>query len=309
MSVLRRGLIYLSTAKWANTMMTHFFLARRVARRFVAGETLQEAVNATRQLNQQGLSVTLDYLGESVTREEETRDVVDMYNKLIAAIVEYKLDASVSLKLTQLGLDISEELCVLNLRTILTAARDAGNVPLTIDMESHEYVDRTLRVYRTLRDDYEFSNVGTVIQAYLYRSDDDMKALAAEGSHIRIVKGAYLEPASVAFPEKPDVDKNFVKLTDDYLQSERAYLCIATHDENMIAASLDSIKKYNVPGNRYEFQMLYGIRTARQLELSAAGYKTRVYVPFGQMWYPYFMRRLAERPANLWFFVKAFFSR
>ncbi|HRL11188.1 MAG TPA: proline dehydrogenase family protein [Aggregatilineales bacterium] len=312
MSVLRRGLIYLSKARWANGMMTHFFLARRVARRFVAGETLAEAVAATRQLNAQGLPATLDVLGESVSHEDETHQVVAAYQDVLKAIVEHKLDASVSLKLTQLGLDISEDLCVANLRLILTAARDAGNVPLTIDMESHEYVDRTLQIYRTMRDEYAFDHVGTVIQSYLYRSDEDMAALAAEGAHIRLVKGAYLEPADIAYPEKADVDKAFVRQTDAFLKAGKAtgaYLCVASHDENMLVAAIKSVEAHAIPNDRYEFQMLYGIRTQRQLELAQAGYKMRVYVPFGKAWYPYFMRRLAERPANLWFFVKSLFAR
>jgi proline dehydrogenase len=245
MSVLRRGLIYLSKAGWANGMITHFFLARRVARRFVAGETLAEAIKATRQLNAQGLPVTLDVLGESVTREEETQVVVAAYQELLKAIVDNQLDASVSLKLTQLGLDISEELCIANLRLILTTARDGGSIPLTIDMESHEYVDRTLRIYRTLRDEYDFNNVGTVIQSYLYRSDDDLAALASEGAHIRLVKGAYLEPAEVAYPAKADVDKAFIRQMDAFLKAginTGAYLCIASHDEQMILAGRRGLK-------------------------------------------------------------------
>ncbi len=308
--MLKRLLLYLSNAGWARGIVSHFFLARRVARRFVAGETLEEAVETARQLNAQGLLVTLDYLGESVHSAEDTVDVVNTYQALLRAIDAEGLRASISLKLTHLGLDISEELCVTNLRHILTTARDHGDISVTIDMESSAYTDTTLRLYRTLRDEYGFSNVGTVIQSYLYRSAEDMQALAAEGGHVRLCKGAYLEPPNMAFPEKSDVDRAYTEIVAAYLQAETpAYLCIATHDEQMIAAAEHTIKQQRVPESRYEFQMLYGIRGQRQMELAAAGYKMRVYVPFGAAWYPYFMRRLAERPANLWFFAKSLFSR
>lgn len=306
--LMRRLLLYLSRAGWAKVIVTRLGVARRVALRFVAGETLQQAYEVTRTLNARGLLVTLDYLGESVTRAEDTQEGVRTYQAMLERIHADQLQSSVSLKLTHLGLDISEELCQTNLRHILTQAK-AHNIPVTIDMESSEYVDRTLRIYRTMRDEYDFSNVGTVIQSYLYRSDNDMRELAAEGSHIRLVKGAYLEPPNVAYPDKADVDASFVRLMREYLQAPQSYLCIATQDENMIQAALQIIRDLNVPPERYEFQMLYGIRPTRQEELARAGYKMRVYVPFGEAWYPYFMRRLAERPANLMFFVRALFTR
>lgn len=311
--MLRRLLLYLSTAKWARAIITHFFLARRVARRFVAGETLDEALAAVHALNKKGLLVTLDHLGESVEKAEDTAEVVASYRQALTRIHDQKLGAGVSLKLTHLGLDISEDLCITNLRHILTTAKENGNIPVAIDMESSAYTDTTLRIYRTMRDEYGFDNVGTVIQAYLYRSADDMRALAAEGSHVRLCKGAYLEPPEIAFPEKSDVDVNYIALMRDYLTTSasangggaHSFLAIATHDEKMIAAAEQIIKSQNIPADRYEFQMLYGIRSARQEELAQAGYKMRVYVPYGVAWYPYFMRRLAERPANLWFFVRS----
>lgn len=306
--MLRRFLLYLSVAGWARALMSRFFLARRVARRFVAGETLQDALNVTRQLNSEGLLVSLDYLGESVSKAEDTQDVVDTYLSLIASIKKDRLGSSISLKLTHLGLDISEELCVNNMRRLLTSAKDA-DVQVTVDMESSEYTEKTIALYRTLRDEYGFSNIGTVIQSYLYRSREDMRALAAEGSHIRLCKGAYLEPATIAFPEKADVDEQYREIVDEYIQNPDSYLCIATHDENMIQSAKASIAKHVVPKSRFEFQMLYGIRSQRQHELAAEGFVVRVYVPFGEAWYPYFMRRLAERPANVWFFAKSLFSR
>ena len=305
--LLRRALLYLSTSGLARGFVSHFFLARRVARRFVAGETLDEAIAATRQLNQRGLLVTLDYLGESVHHADDTKEVVNTYITIVERIEAEDLKTSVSLKLTHLGLDISESLCVENLRRILEATQSHG-VPVTIDMESSEYTDTTLRIYRTMRDEYGFDNVGTVIQSMLRRSQDDMQVLADEGARIRLCKGAYLEPASVAFPDKADVDQNYIDTMTQFLQkAPPAKLEIATHDENMIQAAEDLIKARSLPQAAYEFQMLYGIRSQRQDELVAEGYPTRVYVPFGEAWYPYFMRRLAERPANMWFFIRSLF--
>ena len=305
--MLRRLLLYLSEAGWMRALMARFWLARRVARRFVAGETLDEALAVTRSLNERGLPVSLDYLGESVRRAEDTRSVVAMYRRLVACIQQESLQASISLKLTHLGLDIAEELCVDNLRAILTDAQQMS-VPVTIDMESSHYTDATLRIYRAMRDEHGYANVGTVIQSALKRSRDDMRQLASEGARIRLCKGAYLEPASVAFIDKADVDAHFVQILEDFLpDAPPAHLEIATHDENMIAAALRVVEEHGVPTGHYEFQMLYGIRSARQAELAAAGHTMRVYVPFGETWYPYFMRRLAERPANLWFFIQALF--
>lgn len=306
--MLRRVLLYLSHAGWARKMATRWGVARRVASRFVAGETLEDAIRAVKDINRQGLLVTLDYLGESVKKAEDTQEVVHSYQNALNRIHVDALKASVSLKLTHLGLDISEDLCLTNLRHILTTAQQ-HQIPVTIDMENTPYTDTTLRIYRTLRDEYNFDNVGTVIQAYLYRSEADMQQLAAEGAHIRLCKGAYLEPATLAFPEKADVDANYIHLTRQFLSANgKSYLCIATHDEKMISAAEQFIAQQQISSERYEFQMLYGIRSERQVEL-AKKHKMRVYVPFGEAWYPYFMRRLAERPANLWFFVRSFFRK
>lgn len=307
--MLRRLLLYLSAARWAQRLVIGWELARRVARRFVAGETLDEAAAVARALNARGLAVTLDCLGESVTRADDAAAVVDAYRAVLARISLDGLDASISLKLTHLGLDISEALCLANLRQILADAQARG-IPVTIDMESSAHTEATLRLYRTVRDADGFANVGTVIQAYLRRSATDMEALAAEGAHIRLCKGAYLEPPEIAFLDKAEVDANFIRLAAIFLDAPPpAYLCIATHDERMIAATERHIRDRNIPRDRYEYQMLYGIRSARQEELARAGHRMRVYVPFGTAWYPYFMRRLAERPANLWFFARSLFRR
>lgn len=305
--MLRGVLLYLSGAAWARRMVIRWAAARRVALRFVAGETLEEALKVTQKLNETGLLASLDYLGESVKRAEDTAEVVQMYEAMLDAVHQRQLQASVSLKLTHLGLDISEELCQANLRCILDTAK-AHRIPVTIDMEGSAYTETTLRIYRTMRDEYAFDNAGTVIQAYLYRSKEDMRQLAAEGSHIRLCKGAYLEAPDIAFPDKADVDANYLQLAQDFLQSS-SYLCIATHDEKLIQALEAWMRAQAIPGERYEFQMLYGIRSSRQEALAAAGYKMRAYVPFGAAWYPYFMRRLAERPANLWFFLRALVQR
>jgi proline dehydrogenase len=305
--MLRQGLLYLSGAKWARNVATNWGLAKKVARRFVAGEQLDEAIAATKVLNTQGIGATLDYLGESVEKEEDTREVVQTYLTLVDRISAEKLDSSLSLKLTHLGFDIREELAVNNLREILQAA-EKHNIQVTIDMENTPYTEATIRIYRTMRDEYGFENVGTVIQAYLRRTEKDMQELAQENSHIRICKGAYLEAPEHAFPEKSDVDANYLKVVEQYLKGGDAYLAIATHDENMVQGALQTIEQHKIPKTRYEFQMLYGIRSQRQLELAQTGHTMRVYVPFGAAWYPYFVRRLAERPANLWFFIKGFFS-
>ncbi len=305
--MLRRFLLYLSAAGWSRGLVTSVGLARRVARRFIAGETIDDAAAAARALNQQGLLVSMDYLGESVHAAEDTRAVVDTYRSILERISRDGLKAGVSLKLTHLGLDIGEPLCLDNLRTILSDAKARG-IPVTIDMESSDYTDTTLRIYRRVRDDDGFDNVGTVIQAYLYRTKDDMRHLAKEGATIRLCKGAYLEPETVAYPAKADVDASYAAVMSEFLLAPPpAFLQIATHDENMIQAAEAVIREHSLPPERYEFQMLYGIRSARQLELAAAGYQVRIYVPFGEAWYPYFMRRLAERPANLWFFVRSIF--
>jgi proline dehydrogenase len=303
--MMRRLLLYLSHAGWARNAVTRWGFARRAARRFIAGETLDEAVGASRALNGKGLRVTLDCLGESVEHEDDTRAVVATYRALIERIEAEGLDASVSVKLTHLGLDIREALAVDNLRAILEAGRQHG-VFVTIDMESSAYTERTLAIFRAMRCDEGFGNVGAVIQSYLYRSAADMERLAAEGATVRLCKGAYLEPAAVAFPAKADVDQSYAGIMAAYLQTPPpAVLQMATHDEKLIAQAEALIAEHQLPPDRYEFQMLYGIRSARQEALAAAGHPVRVYVPFGSAWYPYFMRRLAERPANLQFFLKA----
>ncbi|MFN8419892.1 MAG: proline dehydrogenase family protein [Anaerolineae bacterium] len=226
---------------------------------------------------------------------------------MLDRIAVSKVNANASLKLTQLGLDVSEEVCLQNMRRILSKAKEHGNF-VRIDMESTAYTERTLRLYRTLRDEYDFRNVGVVIQAYLRRSESDVRQLAAEGTNIRLCKGAYMEPPELAFPEKFEVDANYVRLMQIYLDqpalNSGAYIGAATHDDKMIAATQQTATERAIPKERFEFQMLYGIRPQRQQQIVNDGYKMRVYVPYGTEWYPYFMRRLAERPANVGFLLK-----
>ncbi len=308
--MMRSLLLYLSGAGWAKAFVTHFFLARRAARRFIAGEKLEEAIAATRVLNEKGLLVSLDYLGESVYDKQMALGAVEDYLNILDAIYCHQLNANISVKLTQLGLDIDEAFCTDNMRQILAKAGEIGTT-VNIDMESSAYTDATVRIFRQLRAD--FGNVGTVLQSYLYRTEEDMRTLAAEGATIRLCKGAYKEPPEVAFPEKADVDSNFIQCMQLFMTPENhqkgAYLKVATHDPNMIAATLDHVKANNIQPNQFEFQMLYGIRPDTQIELVGQGYQMRVYVPYGTAWYPYFMRRLAERPANVWFILKNLFSR
>lgn len=308
--MLRSGLLYLAGANWARGFVMNFPLSKRAARRFIAGETLDEAIAATKTLNAKGLCVSLDQLGESVEDKTQALAAVDNYMEILDAIYHHQLDANISVKLTQVGLDIDEAFCVDNMRRLLAKASEIGTT-VNIDMESSAYTDATIRIYQTLRKD--FKNVGTVVQAYLYRTEEDMQTLAREGAVIRLCKGAYKEPASIAFPEKADVDANFIKCMQQFMdkkyRDKGAYLKVATHDPDIIEATLTYARTNDVPPDQFEFQMLYGIRTQTQLDLKNDGYRMRVYVPYGVAWYPYFMRRLAERPANLWFLLKNLFSR
>jgi proline dehydrogenase len=308
--MLRNLILYLSRASWARRIVTHWGVARRVALRFVAGETEAQAVAVVRQLNAEGLTATLDVLGESITVEEQAREMERAYVSLLDAIHAGELKATVSLKLTSLGLDLSQELCEDTLRGLLAHAAGCGT-SITIDMEDSSYTDRTLDVFRKLHAE-GFGNVRTVIQATLYRSEADIERLAGEGAGIRLCKGAYKEPPSVAHPKKSDVDAAYVremKALLDAAQAGRGYPGIATHDEAIISEARRYTAAQDIPADAFEFQMLYGVRNALQRELAGEGYGMRVYVPFGTQWYPYFMRRLAERPANVWFFVSNFFKR
>ncbi|BCU83001.1 proline dehydrogenase [Polycladomyces abyssicola] len=276
------------------------------ASRFVAGETLDEAVDIVKKLNEEGLVVTLDLLGESVTTEEEARQATDAIIEIFDAIAKNGVNSNVSVKLTQLGLDISYDFCLENMRRIAAKAKEKGNF-VRIDMEDSPRVQQTIDLFKTLVQEYGKEHVGLVIQSYLYRSESDVKELGEMGVNLRIVKGAYKEPKDVAFPDKKDVDENYLKLVAMHLKNG-CYTAIATHDENIINWTKRFVKENNIPDDLYEFQMLYGVRNGLQRQLVAEGYKVRVYTPFGKDWYPYFTRRIAERPANALFVLKSFFK-
>jgi proline dehydrogenase len=302
---LRDLLLYLSRLRWARTLISNFPLAWRVASRFIAGEQTKDAIVVAEQLNQQGMLATIDYLGESVTSSAEAEaacaEILTLFDQIQASGVQ----ANVSVKLSQLGVNIDPTLARRNVLRLLERARQYNN-RLRIDMEESALVDTTLAIYREFRQQ-GFDNVGVVIQAYLYRSADDIEQLIKEGAWVRLVKGAYKEASSVAYAAKVDTDAAFVRLTERMLSAEAraagVYLAVASHDDAMLRATIEYAKHNQLPQNAFEFQMLYGIRRDRQRALVAQGYRMRVYIPYGNAWYPYFMRRLAERPANLWFFV------
>jgi proline dehydrogenase len=275
------------------------------ARRFIAGETIEEAIEAARAIEQRGLLQTLDHLGESVASRPEADAAARAYVRMIDAIVESNIGRNLSLKLTQLGLDVDKATAVDNMRRILEPA-DANGFFVRIDMENSPYTDATLEIMDTLwRQGHH--NVGTVIQSYLKRSPDDIRRLNAIGARVRLVKGAYKEPKTVAYQMKSEVDGAFVELMQ-LLLDEGTYPAIATHDVNMIDATKAYAKSKSHANDRFEFQMLYGIRRDLQTALVQEGYRVRVYVPFGKQWYPYFMRRLGERPANVAFVLKGIAS-
>lgn len=301
--MMRTLLLKLSESKRLARWVTSNAMSRRVARRFVAGEELDNAVAAARARNLAGMKVSLDYLGENVASEADARRARDTYLGIFDRIAGEKLDANVSMKLTQLGLDLDVELCRELVETIVQRAAGYGNF-VRVDMEGSPYTQRTIELVKRVRANHE--SVGAVIQAYLHRSEQDTRALLAIGCRIRLCKGAYQEPASIAFPRKADVDANYVKLMRLLLPSG-IYHGIATHDPKLIAATREFAAQQGIGKDQFEFQMLYGIRTDLQQELVRDGYGMRVYIPYGRDWFPYFMRRLAERPANLLFFVRNLF--
>ena len=288
-----------SFARWVTSNQT----TRKMSHRFVAGEALQEALAAARVCNDLGMLVSLDYLGENVATAADAHRARDAYLGVFDKIAAESLNANVSCKLTQLGLDISTEFCEGQLLSIVERAASYGNF-LRVDMEGSLYTARTIDVVKRVRT--QSPAVGTVIQSYLYRSEQDVNDLLAYGCRIRLCKGAYKEPPEVAFPRKLDVDANYVKLMQSLLSSG-FYHAIATHDPKMIAATIRHAAKEKISRDDFEFQMLYGVRTDLQRQLVRDGFRLRIYIPYGQDWFPYFMRRLAERPANLAFFVRNFF--
>lgn len=297
--MLRNALLYLSNQPRVFSFVRNNALAKKFAGRFVAGETLAEAVPAVRMLNARGISASLDLLGESVSNEREARAARDAYLDVLDRIHAERLNCNVSLKLTAMGLDISEELCIGIMQDILARAREQGQF-VRIDMESSAYTERTLELFEHRLHPAFRDHVGIVLQSYLYRTFTDVEYAVERGVRVRLCKGAYQEPASVAYPEKRDVDANYVKCLHALLRGGN-YPGIATHDPAIIEETKRFVRTHDIPASRFEFQMLYGVRRDLQERLVREGFNMRVYVPFGTQWYPYLMRRLAERPANVAF--------
>lgn len=319
--MLRSFLIYLSKAQWAQNIVTGWSFAWKAASRFVAGEKTEDAVRVVRDLNAKGVNATLDHLGEHTSTADEaaqaTQDILAILDEIETAGVR----ANVSIKLTQIGMGLDESVCRENLQRILQRAREHGNF-IRIDIEDTPYTDTTLAIYQSMLErGFTNRHFGMAVQSYLYRAEADTKALLANKTTIRLVKGAYKEPPEKAFPKKADVDANYDLLTRLLIDASLADLSklsedgrvppipvIATHDEKRIEFTVSYANKVGLPKDGLEFQMLYGIRRDLQEKLAKDGYPVRVYVPFGTHWYPYFMRRLAERPANIWFFISNFFK-
>jgi proline dehydrogenase len=304
--LLRAAFISLSESKSLRSAAEKTWIGQRLSRRFVAGTTVEDALAATKAMNKLGLSVSVDNLGENVTNAEEARHSAQLYHQMLDQMSAQGLDANVSLKLTHMGLDVDEAMAYEIASGVVQHAARINNF-VRIDMEGSAYTQRTLDfVHRLHLQTENAGQVGAVIQSYMFRSEKDVEALLAERIRIRLCKGAYKEPPEVAFPKKTDVDANYVKLMKMLLKSG-TYHGIATHDENMIRATIEFAQKEKIAASSFEFQMLYGVRRDLQQKLVKEGWRCRVYIPFGTEWYPYLMRRLAERPANAIFILKNLF--
>jgi proline dehydrogenase len=304
--VLRAAFISLSESKSIRAAAEETWIGQRLSRRFVAGTTIEDALAATRATNQLGLSVSVDNLGENVTNADEARHSAQLYHQMLDQMATQKLNANVSMKLTHMGLDVDPTLAF-DIATKLVQHAASINNFVRIDMEGSPYTQRTLDFVRKLHSSPENAGkVGAVIQAYLFRSEKDVEQLIADRIRVRLCKGAYKESPEISFEKKEDTDANYVKLMKMLLKSG-VYHGIATHDENMIRATIEFAQKEKIPASAFEFQMLYGVRRDLQQKLVKEGWACRVYIPFGTEWYPYLMRRLAERPANAIFILKNLF--
>ncbi len=318
--MLRNFLIYLSKANWMKEIMLKWGIARKVALRFVAGEKLEDAILVAKKLNEKGMNATLDQLGEDTYTPEEARETGDQIKEILIAIERSGVTAGVSLKLTQIGLDLGEDLCVEILADLASLAKRYNNF-IRIDIEDSARVDATMRVYKRIQDEHGLNNVGMVLQSYLYRSESDLIELLKTNTKIRMVKGAYTELPAIAYQKKKEVDENFDSLMEIMLDTtlknnEPAsrkngkfppLAAAGTHDPVRVEFIKEYARLIGLPKEKFEIQMLYGINKGLQDSLASEGYPVRIYIPFGAEWYPYFMRRLAERPANLWFFLTALF--
>lgn len=301
MPLLRRGMLALADNKWVTKMVTQAGLSKGFALRFIAGETLDEAIVVADHLNQRNLKVTLDLLGENVDSEAAANAAATAYQEILDRIAEMKIDSNISIKLTMLGLDISDELARKNTVAVLERARQHGNF-VRVDMEGSAYTQRTLDLVYELHEQFP-ETIGLVLQSYLYRTERDIRDAVERGIRVRLVKGAYAEPATIAYPLKRDVDAAFRRQLE-VLLDQGNYPAIATQDETIIEVTKGYALRMGIDRSRFEFQLMYGIRRDLQEQLAAEGYNVRVYVPYGDQWYPYFSRRLAERPANVFFVLR-----
>ena len=304
--VTRSALLYLSRHEGLKDFAVRFRPFKKMTRRFVAGEDIEEAIAAIRELNKLNCTASFDHLNESVTSAAETEEEVREYLSILARIDETGIRSNVSIKLTQFGLDIDPELTYKNARRVVEEAARRGNF-VRVDMEQSSVTQITIDIFKRLRSEFGLNDVGIVLQSYLRRTYDDAQELLKIPARIRICKGAYNEPPEVAFPDKKDVDDNYIRVMK-LLLSSGTYHGIATHDPNMINATIRHARDEGIGKEAFEFQMLYGVRRDLQEQLARDGYNVRVYVPYGKHWYPYFMRRLAERPANIWFVMKNMFK-
>ncbi|MCY7483314.1 proline dehydrogenase [Paenibacillus alvei] len=303
-TIMRNAFLFLSKNRLANRTAKKYGL-RFGAKRFVAGEQISEAITTVRQLNDRGIVATLDHLGEFISTKEEAAESAQYCIRTLNEIAAHQVTSNLSVKLTQLGLDISPELCLDHMRAILDTAQRHNNF-VRIDMEDYGHNEATIEMFNTLREEFG-STVGLVIQAYLYKSSEDIDQLNRYKPNLRLVKGAYKESPQVAYPDKVDVDRNFTHIIEQHLANGN-YAAIATHDDHIIEHVKQIVRTHNIPRTQFEFQMLYGIRNQAQQQLADEGYTMRVYVPYGNDWYGYFMRRLAERPANVGFVLKSMFK-
>ena len=302
----RSALIYLSRHEGLKDFAARFQLFKKLTTRFVAGETIDEAVAFIRELNADGCSASFDHLNESVANAAEAEQEVAEYLQVLSSIDETGINSNASIKLTQFGLELDPELAYKNARAVVADGARRGTF-VRVDMEASSVTQVTIDIFKRLRAEFELNDVGIVLQSYLRRTYADAQELVKLPARIRICKGAYNEPPEVAFPDKKDVDENYVRVMQ-LLLSSGTYHGIATHDPKMIEATIEFSKKEGIPKEAFEFQMLYGVRRDLQRQLAQDGYNMRVYVPYGKHWYPYFMRRLAERPANIWFVLKNLFK-
>ena len=302
----RRALIYLSRHEGLKDFAARFQLFKKLTTRFVAGETIDETVAFIRDLNADGCCASFDHLNESVANPAEAEQEVAEYLQVLSSIDETGINSNASIKLTQFGLELDPELAYKNARAVVADGARRGTF-VRVDMEASSVTQVTIDIFKRLRAEFELNDVGIVLQSYLRRTYADAQELVKLPARIRICKGAYNEPPEVAFPDKKDVDENYVRVMQ-LLLSSGIYHGIATHDPKMIEATIEFSKKEGIPKEAFEFQMLYGVRRDLQRQLAQDGYNMRVYVPYGKHWYPYFMRRLAERPANIWFVLKNLFK-